>query len=126
MKRTKCTAKSKTSGKRCAQFAIPGGTVCRFHGGAAPQVQKSAKERLAAAALIMIGGMEAKDAVDIAKHGIGDDKVRYLIYKDTLDRSGLKPVIEVEHSGLVEHIVTRLQAARKRTSTDQSTAPAGD
>jgi hypothetical protein len=44
----KCTAKSKTSGKRCAQPAIPGGAVCRFHGGGAPQVQRKAAERLEA------------------------------------------------------------------------------
>jgi hypothetical protein len=44
----KCSAKSKTSGKRCAQPAIPGGSVCRFHGGAAPQVKRKAAERLEA------------------------------------------------------------------------------
>ena len=42
-----CTARSKTSGSRCRRPAIRGGTVCRFHGGAAPQVIKKAQERLA-------------------------------------------------------------------------------
>lgn len=42
----KCTAKSKRSGKRCTQYAIAGGTVCRFHGGSAPQVKRKAAERL--------------------------------------------------------------------------------
>lgn len=41
-----CQAKAKTSGKRCAQRAIPGGHVCRFHGGGAPQVKRKAAERL--------------------------------------------------------------------------------
>lgn len=44
----KCSAKSKQTGKRCGQYAIPGGTVCRFHGGSAPQVKAKAAERLEA------------------------------------------------------------------------------
>lgn len=126
MKRSRCTAKSKTTGKQCAQLAILGGNVCRFHGGAAPQVQRTAKERIAAAALLSLTGLEL-DAKELAKRGTRGDKVKYLVAKDLLDRAGFKPKIEVEHSGLIEHIVTRLQAARKRTGpADQSTAPAGD
>ena len=43
----------RTCGKRtraggtCKKPAIPGGTVCRFHGGAAPQVKAKADDRLA-------------------------------------------------------------------------------
>jgi hypothetical protein len=43
-----CKAKAKTSGVRCKRLPIPGGTVCVMHGGKAPQVQRSARERLAA------------------------------------------------------------------------------
>lgn len=43
-----CSAHSKQTGARCKQPAIKGGTVCRYHGGAAPQVQKAAMERLKA------------------------------------------------------------------------------
>lgn len=43
----KCTAKSSRTGKPCAQYPTPGATVCRFHGGAAPQVQRKARERAA-------------------------------------------------------------------------------
>lgn len=42
----RCTAKAKSTGERCRQPAIPGGTVCRFHGGACPQVQRKARERI--------------------------------------------------------------------------------
>lgn len=35
-------------GKRCGRRPIAGGTVCRMHGGAAPQVKQAALERLMA------------------------------------------------------------------------------
>jgi hypothetical protein len=41
----RCTAHSRQTGKRCKNASIPGGRVCRYHGGAAPQVQE-ANERL--------------------------------------------------------------------------------
>jgi hypothetical protein len=43
---SQCTARSKQTGLQCRKSAIPGGAVCRFHGGAAPQVQAAALERL--------------------------------------------------------------------------------
>ena len=42
----RCTAHNQ-SGNRCKNPAVPGATVCRFHGGAAPQVQAAAQRRLA-------------------------------------------------------------------------------
>ena len=43
----RCTAKSARSGERCKRAPILGGSVCPTHGGRAPQVIRSAKERLA-------------------------------------------------------------------------------
>ncbi len=43
----RCTALARSSGERCRRAAILGGTVCRVHGGAAPQVKAAAKKRLA-------------------------------------------------------------------------------
>jgi hypothetical protein len=43
---TRCRATSR-QGRQCKQPPIPGGTVCRFHGGGAPQVRRAAEERLA-------------------------------------------------------------------------------
>lgn len=41
-----CTATAKSTGERCQNPAIKGGTVCHQHGGAAPQVKAKAQERL--------------------------------------------------------------------------------
>src|SRR5450830_1901928 len=42
-----CTARASRTGTRCRKAPIRGGTVCRTHGGAAPQVRRKAAERLA-------------------------------------------------------------------------------
>src|SRR5262245_19438120 len=42
----RCTAQSSQTGKRCKNASIPGGRVCRYHVGAAPQVVKRAQERI--------------------------------------------------------------------------------
>jgi hypothetical protein len=44
----RCTATSTTAEprRRCRRLPIPGGKVCEFHGGKAPQVQKAATMRL--------------------------------------------------------------------------------
>ena len=44
--RPRCTARSKQRGTQCRQYPIPGGTVCVYHGGKAPQVQAKALDRL--------------------------------------------------------------------------------
>jgi hypothetical protein len=48
----RCTAKSKTTGRQCGRPIVPGATVCRYHGGAAPQVKAAAERRLADAAAV--------------------------------------------------------------------------
>ena len=42
----RCTATSKQTGERCKRRPHPGSTVCVMHGAGAPQVQRSARERL--------------------------------------------------------------------------------
>ena len=85
-KSTRCTAHSKTTGKQCGRSAIPGGTVCRYHGGAAPQVIERARLRLAALVL---------PAVDYLGRGVRQKKSNspgVASARDILDRAGLKPV----------------------------------
>lgn len=42
----RCIATAKGTGKQCKRRPIPGGTVCRMHGGASPQVRAAADRRL--------------------------------------------------------------------------------
>ena len=42
----RCTAHSSQTGERCKKSAMLGQTVCRVHGGSAPQSKKAARERL--------------------------------------------------------------------------------
>jgi hypothetical protein len=41
-----CAARRKRDGEPCGCFAIIGGTICRVHGGGAPQVRQAANRRL--------------------------------------------------------------------------------
>ena len=45
----KCSAKAKRTGKQCGKAAMRGGSVCRSHGGSAPQIRAKAAERVALA-----------------------------------------------------------------------------
>ena len=91
---TRCKATSRT-GKRCAQPHIPGGTVCRYHGGAAPQVKKAALERLMELQHPAISRLSALiDQTDFPT-------VAYAASRDVLDRTMGKPreSVQMEHSG---------------------------
>ncbi len=95
MTRPKCTATSRQTGARCGAWPIPGGTVCKWHGGAAPQVQKAARDRLAdmvdPALTALKGLIETADS----------DSVRLSAIKDILDRAGYKPTEKQQHEGKV-------------------------
>src|SRR4051812_45676046 len=43
----RCTARSSRTGKPCKNWAVHGATVCKSHGGRAPQVIAAARRRLA-------------------------------------------------------------------------------
>lgn len=109
--RPKCTAKSKTSGRQCAQPAILGGTVCRYHGGAAPQVKAKALERLMALQDPAVNTLEY-----LMEQKSAFPSTAYAAARDVLDRTmgKAKESIEMNVSGEVALVPERLAAARKR------------
>ncbi len=93
--RLRCSAHSKQKGTRCGRTAIPGGTVCRYHGGAAPQVKLKAQERLAA-----FQDQAINRLMDLALQK-EYPSTAFAAVRDVLDRTMGKPVeqVSLEHSG---------------------------
>lgn len=91
----RCTAHSKQTKERCKQPAILGGNVCRYHGGAAPQVKQAALERLQALqdrAIDRLAALVDQDSFP---------STAYAAARDILDRTMGKPkeTADVNHSG---------------------------
>ena len=100
----RCTATSKTTGERCRQAAIPGGRVCRYHGGGAPQVQRSARGRLAELVLPSIETLNQERAH--AKRSADRQRAANSI----LDRAGItrghSAEVDAARALLLERILT--------------------
>ncbi len=93
--KTQCTAHSSRTGKRCEKPPIAGGTVCRTHGAAAPQVREAARQRYEALehpAVDRMGKLIAQEEFPT---------VAFSASRDVLDRLWGKPIesVSVEHSG---------------------------
>lgn len=86
----RCTAHARSTGDRCGNRPIPGGTVCRFHGGAAPAVRLKAKLRLAE----LVDPAIATLARIMVKAEHDRDKLRAV--ENILDRGGLPRASRVE------------------------------
>jgi len=82
--RRQCTATNR-SGNRCGRAPIIGGTVCKAHGGGAPQVIRAARLRLAELVEPAIATLarEMRDADE------SRDRIRAAVA--VLDRAGLRP-----------------------------------
>jgi len=89
---TRCTAKAKTTGNQCKRRPIPGGRVCKMHGGGAPQVVKKARERLDA----LVDPAIARLAVLVDDE---DKKVALAAAKDILDRNDITGKTKHEATG---------------------------
>lgn len=91
-----CTATNR-QGKRCGRPHIPGGNVCRFHGGAAPQVKAKALERL------MALQHPAIDRLEKLIHQDEYPSTAFAAARDVLDRTLGKAheSVSVEHDGAV-------------------------
>lgn len=90
----KCHATNR-QGNRCGRPHIPGGTVCRFHGGAAPQVREAAQARLLKLQHPAIDALEwlitQRDFPSATMSAV----------RDVMDRTDGKPAerVNLEHSG---------------------------
>lgn len=80
---TRCTARRK-NGEPCRNWAMLGTTVCRMHGGAAPQVRRAAQVRLAMAA-----DPAAARLIEIANDKRMPPAVRLAANKEILDRANV-------------------------------------
>lgn len=85
----RCKAHKK-DGSQCSNPAIRGGTVCRFHGGAAKHVKMAARARLENAADRM-----AQELLGMAIDPDISSAVKLSAIRDALDRAGLKAPNEV-------------------------------
>ncbi len=89
--RPRCRA-TNNRGQPCRYAPIPGGAVCRFHGGAAPQVKAAAMDRLRAL---------QHPAIDRLGKLIDQEEfptVAYAASRDVLDRTLGKPQEAINHS----------------------------
>lgn len=87
-----CTARVAETGEPCGNYAIQGGTVCRMHGGSAPQTKQAAVTRMMELRLRAIGVIEGQiddPALDPA--------VRQRAAVIVLDRTGFGPSSKIEH-----------------------------
>jgi len=102
----RCTATAKSTGERCERPAIKGSNVCYQHGGAAPQVEKKAQERLDEMADSVTADMQevVKDLRDVYDEADDEEKARLAseirkVWEDVLDRTGHGPEEKREVSG---------------------------
>jgi hypothetical protein len=93
----RCTATSKQTGERCKRRPHPGSTVCVMHGAAAPQVQRTARERLNALVEPAIAALGK-----VIKRLDGDPNAAGVVIKAAqivLDRTGYHPTQAMELNG---------------------------
>ena len=103
-----CTAKSKSTGNRCGNPPIPGGKVCKIHGGAAPQTQAASARRVLEA-LVGPALVQLRRLIEDPKVS---DAVKLAAIRDLLDRTGYKPTerVEVITMDMIEAEIARLEA----------------
>ena len=101
-----CTATAKSTGERCQNPAINGGNVCYQHGGAAPQVQQKAQERLDRMADEVTADVQEiiDDLVEMYEDADADDKLAIQSaikshWVTILDRTGHGPTEKREVTG---------------------------
>lgn len=103
----RCKGTSKTTGNRCPQYAIRGGTVCFHHGGNAPQVKAAAARRLAHAKI------EANAEAVLAHQGI-------TAVEDPLDELGK---LASASTAMMHALGARVNSLQELEHFDQKSSP---
>lgn len=113
--RRQCTAKNR-AGERCKQAPIKGGTVCRNHGGSAPQVRRKATLRLLELVDPAIGTL-AREMVQADKSA---DRQRAA--NSILDRAGMpRTATVIDGESAKALLVERINALRGEAEMDPLT-----
>lgn len=87
----RCVATNHKTGERCQNYAIKGGSVCRYHGGAVKRVKERARLRILEAA-----DPAAAKLVELMKNHRVPPQVQLAAARDLLDRAGLNTVQQIE------------------------------
>jgi hypothetical protein len=121
--------------RRCRRKAIAGSNVCIRHGGAAPQVKASARERLA---LMVSPALNKLHTIITAKKNDPHISVQSQLAacRDVLDRNGLKPkdevVVKAEFDATRfsdwtdDDLKTFIALARRASTLSEASATDGD
>ena len=91
-RRQRCSARISDGSRQCERWAINGSNVCATHGGRAPQVKRSAKERLAELVEPALAGLHTA-----LKSGEIPSIVKAA--QIVLDRTGFHPSQAIELTG---------------------------
>ena len=105
-----CTAHTK-AGKPCRSPAVDGAVVCRMHGASAPQVA-ARSARVMLEELIEPALLALRDIVEDAKQPAS---ARVAAARDILDRTGYKPVIQVQGMPSREQVAVWIEEAEAET-----------
>jgi hypothetical protein len=107
-------------GERCRKFAIPGGRVCRNHGGATRHVKEKARIRVEMASDRLVGKL-----IEIAHDDTRPASVQLEAIKDALNRAGLTKPAQVEvgpikqYEEVFDDIMTGSRAEYRESSVRQ-------
>lgn len=87
---TLCTA-TRRDGSPCTNFARQASTVCRMHGGSAPQVRRAAQVRI-----LMASDLAAAKLIEMMQSPKVADNIKLAAARDLLDRANLAGTQNVE------------------------------
>ncbi|VEG57092.1 Uncharacterised protein [Mycolicibacterium aurum] len=102
-------------GEQCRNFAIKGGRVCKFHGGATRHVKEAARIRVEMASDRLMGKL-----IEIAYDDARPASVQLDAIKDSLNRAGLTKPTQIEvgpapHEEIFTDIFSGTRAESRRT-----------